>query len=245
MQLLPAIDIRGGKAVRLQQGDYARETIYGDDPAEMAERWVREGGDFLHLVDLDGAKEGRPINTDAIRAIVARTGVPCELGGGLRSRESIEEALALGVTRAIIGTEAVRRPEWFAEVAEAFPGRLVLGLDARDGMVATHGWLETSALKVADVVARFEPLPLAAIVFTDIAQDGMLTGPNVAATAGLQGLTRHEVIASGGIGRVEHVVDLARAGVRSAILGRSLYEGAIRLPELIATLRSGQGSVPA
>lgn len=238
MELLPAIDIRGGRCVRLRQGDYGQETIYGDDPVAMAQRWVEEGADWLHLVDLDGAKAGRPINTEVIRRLVAAVSVPCELGGGLRSEEGLEAALELGVQRAIVGTQAVKDPDWFAAMVARFPNQLVLGLDARAGKVATAGWLDQSEVAATDLAGRFRDLPLAAIVYTDIARDGMLTGPNVDATCELQQATPHLVIASGGIAVEEDVITLAHRGIRACILGRSLYEGTLHLPSLVSRLRT-------
>lgn len=237
MQVIPAIDLRDGRCVRLRQGDYARETVFSDDPALTARRWVDEGAEFLHLVDLDGAKAGRPVNTDVIARIVREANIPCQLGGGLRTKAGIEEALSLGIERAIIGTQAVRDPEWFEEMAREFPDRLVLGLDAKDGRVATEGWLETSSLGVREVVERFNPLPLAAIVYTDIAKDGMMSGPNVEATALLAEWARAPVIASGGVTTIEDVLELASRGIGACILGRTIYEGKIKLPALIDRLR--------
>src|SRR5262245_29030831 len=183
MQIWPAIDLRGGKCVRLQQGDYSRETVFGDDPAAMALHFKDEGADRLHLVDLDGARDGRLTNLDAIRRIVRESGLPCELGGGIRDEETIERLLNLGLERLVIGTRALAEQDWFSHVCQRFPGRLALGIDARNGRVATHGWLETSEVAATDLAIRFAPEPLAAIVYTDIATDGMLAGPNVSAMA--------------------------------------------------------------
>ena len=238
MLLLPAIDLRGGKAVRLQQGDYDRETVFSDDPVATARRWVEEGGTYLHLVDLDGAKAGKPANTEVIRRIVAEAGVPCQLGGGIRDTSAIDAALELGIARVIVGTAAVKRPEWFREAVAAYPGKVVLGLDARDGLVATEGWTEGSTTRATDLAATLADLPLAAIVYTDISRDGMMTGPNVAATAALAASSPHLVVASGGVSKSEDVLELATAGVKACILGRSLYEGAIDLPTLVRRLSS-------
>lgn len=237
MLILPAIDLRGGKCVRLRQGDYSQETIFGDDPAEMARRWVDEGAAYLHLVDLDGAKEGRPVNTNAIEAIVKATGVPCQLGGGLRDEAGIREALGLGVQRVILGTKAVRDPQWLGEMATTFPEQVVLGLDAKDGKVATDGWLDVSDASVLDLAKQHDKLPLAAIVYTDIAKDGMMAGPNFDATEALAKATRHPVIASGGVTTVEDVLKLRSRGIGACILGRTIYEGTIKLSDLLRRLR--------
>lgn len=238
MLILPAIDLRGGKCVRLRQGDYAKETVFGDDPAAMARRWVEEGARYLHVVDLDGAKEGRPVNTQAIRAIVREAGAPCQLGGGLRSIVAIEEALALGVDRVILGTKAASDPEWFASVVARYPDRIVLGLDARNGMVATEGWIANTTLSALELARRYEELPLAAIVYTDVARDGMMQGPNLDAIEELALSTRHLVVASGGVASVEDVLALKHRGIGACILGRSIYEGNIKLQELFERLRA-------
>lgn len=230
---IPAIDMIDGKCVRLRQGDYDQVTEFSDDPVKVACRWAEQGAERIHLVDLDGAKEGRPVNTEVVREIVRQTQVPCQLGGGLRDADAIRQALDLGVDRVIIGTRAIRDPEWFEETAPQFPGQLVLGLDAKNGMLATQGWQEVSALTVLDVAKRFEPLPIAAIVYTDIAKDGMMSGPNFDATVALTQATRHLVVASGGVSTTEDVLELLRRGVRACIIGRSLYEGTINLPSLL------------
>ncbi|MEX0867669.1 MAG: HisA/HisF-related TIM barrel protein, partial [Pirellulales bacterium] len=156
MQIWPAIDLRGGKCVRLQQGDYQRETIYHDDPAAMARHWVDHGAQYLHLVDLDGARDGKPANLAAVGAIVAAVDIPCELGGGIRSEQAIGELLDLGMSRLVIGTLAIKEPDWFKQMCRKYPDRLVLGIDARDGLVATDGWLETSSLRAVDLAAQFD-----------------------------------------------------------------------------------------
>ena len=186
MQIWPAIDLRGGKCVRLRQGDYARETVYGDDPAAMALRWVSEGAEFLHLVDLDGARDGQWANRDAVRNIVAAVNIPCELGGGIRHEATIRELLDLGLARVVIGTKAQKEPDWFREMCCKFPGRLAVGIDAKNGLVATDGWLETSTTSAIELARQYEREPIAAIIYTDIATDGMLAGPNLEAMAEMQ-----------------------------------------------------------
>lgn len=245
MKLFPAIDIRGGQCVRLRQGDYNQETVFDADPVAVAKRWVSQGARFLHLVDLDGAKAGRPLNRDVIAAIAQSCGVPCQVGGGLRDEASLRAILDSGVARAIVGTQALKDPDWFARMAQAFPERLVLGLDARDGMVATAGWLEVSTVPAVDFVRQFDALPIAAIVYTDIAKDGMMQGPNIEATAEVQAATRHLVIASGGIANADDVLRLAQRGIAGCILGRSLYEGTVHLHTLIEYLDSHGFREPA
>jgi len=233
MQVIPAIDLRGGRCVRLVQGDYDRETVFGDDPAEMAARWVAEGATRLHLVDLDGAKLGLPVNVDAVKAILARTSVPCQLGGGVRDDATAAAWLDAGIERVIVGTQALKNPPWFRALVERFPGRIVLGLDARDGRVATGGWLDVSSVVAVNLAEQFDDLPLGAVVYTDIARDGMLEGPNLAATGALAARIKTPVIASGGVGSLEDLVQLARLPIAGCIVGRALYEGRFSLREAI------------
>ena len=233
MQILPAIDLRGGKCVRLRQGDYNQETVFGERPAEMAKHWVEQGGTFLHLVDLDGAKDGAPSNLEAIREIVRTVEVPCELGGGIRNEETIRMLLGLGLERLVIGTLALREPDWFRAMCEKFPGRLVLGIDAKNGFVATDGWLEVSQQQAITLAQQFETLPLAAIVYTDIATDGMMKGPNVSAMREMKQAVNVPIVASGGVTTVADIVQLRDAGLDACIVGRALYEGTIQLPEAL------------
>lgn len=233
MQIWPAIDLRGGKCVRLKQGDYSRETVFADDPAAMARHWVDQGAEHLHLVDLDGAREGRLGNLASVAAILASVGIPCELGGGIRSDYSIANLLGMGLSRLVIGTLALKEPEWFRRMCRKYPGKLVLGIDARDGQVATDGWLETSATSAMELARHFDKEPLAAIIYTDIATDGMMAGPNVAAVAAMQSAVRVPVIASGGVATCDDVARLAEAGSAGCIIGRALYEGTICLPEAL------------
>lgn len=242
MQIWPAIDLRGGNCVRLQQGDYHRETVFSDDPAAMARRWVDLGARCLHLVDLDGARDGRPANLDSIRAIVAAVDVPCELGGGVRSEENIAQLLDLGLARLVVGTRALREPEWFCRMCRQFPGRLVLGIDARGGRVATDGWLTTSDVPATELARRYAREPLAALIYTDIATDGMLAGPNLAAMAEMCRAVDTPVIASGGIGRAADVAALAALPLAGCIIGRALYEGVLTLPDALAAAERSAGS---
>ncbi len=229
MLLLPAIDLRGGRCVRLRQGDYSQETVFGEDPAATARGWVEQGATFLHLVDLDGAKEGQPVNGASIRRIVQSAGVPCQLGGGLRSEEHIREALDWGVERVIIGSRALRDPAWFEDVCRRFPGRIVLGVDAKDGQVATDGWLNVSQCGALDLARHCQGWPLAALVYTDIARDGMLQGPNVPALAAMIAAVAWPVIASGGVTTLGDVLRIKQMGAAGCIVGRALYEGRIDL----------------
>lgn len=237
MQIWPAIDLRGGKCVRLQQGDYDRETVFGDDPAAMARHWVDQGAECLHLVDLDGARDGLPVNFDSVRAILGAIDVPCELGGGVRDEQTIGRWFELGISRLVVGTRALSDPAWFCQMCRRWPGRLVLGLDARGGRVATAGWLETSDVAATDLAARYAQEPIAAIIYTDIATDGMLAGPNLDALRELRAAIDLPIIASGGVTRAGDVADLAAIPVEGCIIGRALYEGVLRLPEALKAAR--------
>lgn len=234
MQILPAIDLRGGQCVRLRQGDYDQETVFGADPAAMARRWVGEGAQFLHIVDLDGAKEGRPVNGPGIRAIVQAAGVPCQLGGGLRSDADIAVALGWGVARVVIGTKALVAPGWLEEMTRKFPGKVVLGIDAKDGRVATRGWLDVSEMSALDLAKSLAHVPLAGLVYTDISRDGMMQGANVQAMAEMCAATKVPVIASGGVTTLEDVRALAALPLAGCIVGRALYEGRLSLKEMLA-----------
>jgi phosphoribosylformimino-5-aminoimidazole carboxamide ribotide isomerase len=233
MELWPAIDLRGGKCVRLLQGDYARETVFADDPVGMAKAFVTGGAQRLHLVDLDGAKDGRPTQADLVARIVAAAGVPCQVGGGIRTVETARAYAEAGVARLVVGSVAIEQPELLERLATAHPGRIVLGLDARDGMVAVRGWLETSRLAALDVARRHADLPLAAIVYTDIAKDGMLAGPNLPALAEMIAAVRLPVVASGGVAVADDLRQIARIGAAGCIVGRALYDGGLSLADAI------------
>jgi phosphoribosylformimino-5-aminoimidazole carboxamide ribotide isomerase len=240
MIVIPAIDLRSGRCVRLRQGDYGQETVFSDDPGAVALRFVEQGATYLHLVDLDGAREGRPVNLTAIREIIA-AGVPCELGGGLRQDRDLYAAFDAGIDRAIIGTQALKQPDWFAAAAQRFPGRLVLGLDAKRGQVATEGWFETSEALAVDIAKKFEALPLAGLIYTDISRDGMLSGPNFEALEGIVRATRLPVVASGGVTTLDDVRRLAQLPITGCIVGRALYEGTLELKEAIQLAGRTQG----
>ena len=219
--------------MRLLQGDYDRETIFGEDPVAMARGFVTAGARRLHIVDLDGAKDGVPMQAELVGRMVAAAGVPCQLGGGIRSLETVGRYLAAGVVRVVVGSVAIESPELLTEMAAAFPGRIVLGLDARDGRVAVRGWLETSPLEALDVARRHAGLPLAAIVFTDIATDGMLSGPNLPALAAMVQAVPLPIVASGGIASAADIRHVAATGAAGCIVGRALYEGAVTLPAAV------------
>jgi phosphoribosylformimino-5-aminoimidazole carboxamide ribotide isomerase len=243
MQIWPAIDLRGGKCVRLRQGDYSRETIYGDDPAEMARQWVGQGAQCLHLVDLDGARDGLNANLQAVKSILAAVHVPCELGGGIRDEATIERLLGIGLSRLVVGTRALKEPEWFRHVCRRFPGQLALGIDAKAGLVATDGWLETSATGAIELAQQFAGEPIAAIIYTDIARDGMLQGPNVVAMADMNAAVEIDVIASGGVTTVDDVRKLAAIGMAGCIVGRALYENTLTLPAALAAAHNENSKV--
>ncbi len=234
MQVIPAIDLRDGKCVRLVQGDYDRETVFGDDPAEMAVRWESEGASRIHLVDLDGAKDGRPVNVDAVKSILRAVKVPCQLGGGVRDDETAKSWLDAGIERVIVGTQALKDPLWFRSLVTRYPNRVVLGLDARDGRVATDGWLDVSGVVAVSLAEQFDDLPLGAVVYTDIARDGMLGGANVSATGNLAARIKAPVIASGGVGTLEDLDRLAKLPIAGCIVGRALYEGRFSLREALS-----------
>lgn len=240
MQIWPAIDLRGGKCVRLRQGDYAQETVFNDDPATVARQFAEAGARHLHVVDLDGAREGAPVNLPAVEEILdaLRTSsepFEVELGGGIRDEQSIAELLDFGLDRLVVGTSAIKRTDWFEGIVDRFPNKLVLGIDARDGLVATDGWLETSQTNAVELASRFVGKPLAAIVYTDIATDGMMQGPNVAAMSEMQqAMGDLSVVASGGVTTLEDVQRLKEAGLSAAIIGRALYEGTIDLSKAVA-----------
>ena len=234
MELWPAIDLRDGKCVRLTQGDYARETIFGDDPLEMVRRFVGAGAQRLHIVDLDGAKAGSPVQAALVARMVQVAGVPCQLGGGIRSLQTAKAYVDAGVQRLVVGSVAIEQPELLETLATALPGALVLGLDARDGKVAVRGWLETSELTAIEVARRHEYLPLAAIVYTDISRDGMLSGPNFKALAEMIAAVELPVVASGGVANAADLRQVALSGATGCIVGRALYEGNLTLADAVA-----------
>jgi phosphoribosylformimino-5-aminoimidazole carboxamide ribotide isomerase len=239
--LFPAIDLKDGVAVRLEQGDMARATVFHRDPAEQAKMFGAQGFRYLHIVDLDGAFAGRPMNAAAVERILAAVTIPVQLGGGIRDRATIEGWLAKGVARVIIGTAAVRDPALVKAAAKDFPGRIAVGLDARDGKVAVEGWAETSELSALDIARRFEDAGVAAIIYTDVARDGMLKGLNLDATIALADAVSIPVIASGGFASIADVRALLEPRAQKlagAIVGRALYDGRLDAAKALALLKS-------
>jgi phosphoribosylformimino-5-aminoimidazole carboxamide ribotide isomerase len=246
MQILPAIDLRDGKCVRLRQGDYNQETIFDDDPVAVARRWVEAGAERLHLVDLDGAKAGAPVNHEIVRKMVQAAGVPCQLGGGIRDEAAIRMMLdEIGIDRVIVGTQALKQPEWFREMAEKFPGRVALGLDARDSKVATEGWLDVSERSAIELAGEYADLNLPAVIYTNIANDGMMQGVDEATIDDMIALTELglPVIASGGVSTMDDVRRLTEVSAKhpqliGAIVGRAIYEGVIDVAEAVQAARA-------
>jgi phosphoribosylformimino-5-aminoimidazole carboxamide ribotide isomerase len=234
MEIWPAIDLRGGKCVRLRQGDYEQETVFGEDPVAMARHWMDQGAKHLHLVDLDGARGGQPVNLPSVRAIVEAVDIPCELGGGIRTEWAIRQLLESGLARLVVGTLAVREADWFRRMCRAFPGRLAQGIDARDGRVATQGWLQTTDVSATELAQKFATEPIAAVIYTDIAKDGMMEGPNVEAMARMRAAVDLPVIASGGVTTRDDVARLAAVPMAGCIIGRALYEGSLTLTDALA-----------
>ncbi len=238
MYIIPAIDLRSGKCVRLIQGDYNRQITYKDDPAAQAEDFIEAGAEWLHIVDLDGAKLGKVVNIEAISAMADLGVLRIEVGGGIRDEESIVTLLEKGVERVIIGTKAVSDFDWFSRMAEKYIGKIVLGLDARGSKLAAEGWTRNYPQQMLDFAQKAAKLPLAAIIYTDINRDGMLTGPNLERTRTLVEAVELPVIAAGGINSTEDVKKLASIGVAGAVIGRALYEGTVDLAEAIAAAKS-------
>ncbi|MGA9282435.1 MAG: 1-(5-phosphoribosyl)-5-[(5-phosphoribosylamino)methylideneamino]imidazole-4-carboxamide isomerase [Pseudolabrys sp.] len=243
--LFPAIDLKEGLAVRLEQGDMARATIFHRDPAAQARAFEQQGFEYLHIVDLDGAFAGMPMNAAAVDRILETVGIPVQLGGGVRDTATVENWLEKGIDRIIIGTAAVRDPPFVKQAARDYPGRIAVGLDARDGKVAVEGWAETSELSVLDIARRFEDVGVSAIVYTDIARDGMLQGLNLDATVALAEAIRIPIIASGGLASIEDIKELLspHAGkLAGAIAGRALYDGRLDAAEALKLIRSARAS---
>jgi len=233
MYIIPAIDLRDGKCVRLIQGKYDRQITYQDDPVKQAREFISAGAEWLHIVDLDGARIGWPVNTGTISAIAALRQLKIEVGGGLRNGESIKQLLDIGVERVIIGTKAVNDFEWFSRMAENFSGKIALGLDARGSKVAVHGWTKDSPQQLLEFAIKAAKLPIAAIIYTDITKDGMMTGPNLKRTKALIKAVKVPVIASGGVSKIDDIKELLKIGAEAVIIGRSLYEGTLSLSDAI------------
>ena len=243
MEVIPAIDLLEGRCVRLYQGDYSQSQVFDENPSAVAKQWVEQGATRLHVVDLDGAKTGDLVNLPAIEAIVNSIPIPVQLGGGLRDRTKVAQILNIGVERAILGTVAVENPQLVAELSQEFPGRIVVGIDARNGKVATRGWLETSEITAIDLATRMAKLGAAAIIYTDIHRDGTLEGPNMESLRELANSISIPVIASGGVSSLTDLLGLLALepmGVTGVIVGRALYTGDVSLREAIQAVGAGR-----
>jgi len=237
MIVIPAIDLKDGKCVRLEQGLMDKDTVFNDNPGAQARAWQEQGAELLHIVDLDGAFAGEPKNRGAIEDIIKSITIPAQLGGGIRDIATIEAYLSLGLSRVIIGTAAQRNPELVREACARFPGRIVVGIDAKDGMVAVQGWAEVTDITAVELARKFEDCGVAAIIYTDISRDGMLQGPNLEATRALAEAVSIPIIASGGVSSlkdIENLMEIEAAGITGVITGKAVYTGAISLNEAIA-----------
>ena len=237
-EVIPAIDIRGGLCVRLYQGDYSRETVFSDDPVSVALRWEECGAPRIHVVDLDGAAAGRPMNTAVIKAIAAAVGIPIEAGGGVRNLAAMQELLSAGVQRMVLGTAAVEDSALVAEAARRYTDAVIVGVDARNGLVATRGWKTTEALPALDLIESMERLGIARFDYTDIARDGAMSGPNFEAIAEVIAGRRSKIVAAGGVASLDHLRRLARLGVEGAIVGRALYTGVVDIREAVRAAKA-------
>lgn len=243
MEILPAIDLLDGRCVRLYQGDYQQSQIYHENPVEVARQWAEQGATRLHLVDLDGAKVGQPVNLATIEAIIRAVDIPVQVGGGLRDRASVIKLLEIGVGRVILGTVAVEQPELVASLCQEFPNQIVVGIDARNGKVATRGWLETSTVEATDLAQQMEKLGASAIIYTDIHRDGTLVGPNLDALREIAAPLDIPVIASGGVSALRDLLSLLSLeplGVNGVIVGKALYTGDVDLKEAISAVGQGR-----
>jgi len=243
MLIIPAVDIKNGKCVRLFQGRMDEETVFSDEPAAMAKRWEGEGAEIIHVVDLDGAIEKSPRNLDSIREIIDIVKVPIQVGGGIRNERTIKMFFEIGAKRVVIGTEAIQNPKFVKDACKAFPGQVVVGIDARGGFVAIEGWTKTTRIKAVDLAKQFEDCGVAVINFTDIYRDGMKTGPNIDETRRLAEAVSTPVVASGGVSTIEDIqnlMPLEAVGVVGVITGRALYSGSLNLREAIKTFKDGQ-----
>ena len=235
MEVIPAIDLRGGRCVRLYQGDFGQETVFSDDPLAVARQWQEQGASRLHLVDLDGATQGEPVNLDIIAAIVAQSEIPVQVGGGVRSAATAEKLLSLGVDRVVIGTAAVRNPDLVRQLCQDDGSpRVVVAVDARDGLVAVQGWLEKTSITALELGKRMAELGVERLLYTDISRDGTLSEPNFSANAELVESTGLAILASGGVTSLDHITELAKIGAEGVIVGRALYTGDLELAAAIA-----------
>lgn len=233
MILFPAIDIRGGKCVRLIQGDYAQEIVYNDSPTDMAKEWQRQGAEYIHIVDLDGAKTGDSANKKAIEAIAQAVSVPVQVGGGIRSMDIVDSHIASGVSRVIIGTAAIENPKFLLQAVEKYGEKIAVSIDARNGLVATDGWTETSNVKAVDLLADLVGIGVKTVIYTDIMKDGMLQGPNFEELKLMNDASSIDIIASGGVSTEEDIKKLTAENMYGAIIGKALYEGKLSLEALL------------
>lgn len=243
MEIIPAIDLLDGRCVRLYQGDYEQSQVFSENPVEVARQWMEQGATRIHVVDLDGAKQGKTVNQQAIEAIVRSVSIPVQVGGGLRDRTSVNLLLNLGVERVILGTVAVEKPQLVTELCQEFPDKIVVGIDARNGEVATRGWLETSQVAATELARHMANSGAAAIIYTDIHRDGTLTGPNLEALRELAQVINIPVIASGGVSSLTDLLSLLALeslGVQGVIVGRALYTGDVNLSEAIKAVGNGR-----
>jgi len=246
MIIIPAVDIKNGKCVRLVQGRVEDETVFADDPAAMAHQWAEAGAELIHVVDLDGAFEKKPQNIDVIKKILKTVNTPIQLGGGIRNERTVRMYLDLGVKRVIIGTEAIKNPKFVEKIAQAFPHHIIVGIDARDGRVAIEGWTETTPIEAIDLAKKFEERGVAAINFTDIFRDGMQTGPNIEETRRLAEAISIPVVASGGVSTIEdiqNILPLEAVGVIGVITGKALYSGTLNYQEAVAICKQNDAII--
>jgi len=243
MDIIPAIDLLGGNCVRLYQGDYQQAEIFSDNPAQMALRFEQDGATRLHIVDLDGAKAGKVVNLGAIESILEKVTIPVQVGGGIRTAQSVEQLIKIGVARVILGTVAVENPQLVQELAQGHPERIVVGIDARNGKVSTRGWLKNTEISAVDLAKRMSALGVSAIIYTDIARDGTLQGPNINALKELSSRIEIPVIASGGVsclGDLLSLLSLESLGVEGVIIGKAIYSGAVDLKEAVRAIGPGR-----
>jgi phosphoribosylformimino-5-aminoimidazole carboxamide ribotide isomerase len=241
MLIIPAVDIKNGKCVRLYQGRMDAETVFSDDPSAMAKRWADEGAEIVHVVDLDGAIEKSPRNLDSIRRIIDRINAEVQVGGGIRNEKTVKMFIEMGVKRVVVGTEAIQNPKFVKDACKSFPGQIIIGIDARDGMVAIEGWTKTTQIKALDLAKQFEDCGVAAVNFTDIHRDGMKTGPNIDETRRLAEAISIPVVASGGVSTIkdiQNLMALEAVGVVGIITGKALYSGSLNLKEAIDISRT-------
>jgi len=243
MIIIPAVDIKNGKCVRLIQGRMEDETVFSNDPAAMAQKWAQAGAELIHVIDLDGAFEKSPQNLDAVKKVLNTVDTPIQLGGGIRTEQTVATLLDMGVDRVIIGTEAINKPQWVMQISRRFPGQVVVGIDARNGRVAIEGWTKTTSILAVDLAKRFEDSGVAAINFTDIHRDGMQTGPNIAETKRLAEEISLPVVASGGVATIDDIknlLPLVKVGVSGVITGKALYSGTLDYGEALSLVQSAR-----